>query len=70
MKKGITGLFIFFLTLVCSSMAFANKNTLYVDKGIIYTAAGEPFVMRGFNEMFVWSEDKTGAQLIPQGHAR
>lgn len=66
MKKGITGLFIFFLTLVCSSMAFAKKHTLYVDKGIIYTAAGEPFVMRGFNEMFVWSRDKTGEQLIPQ----
>lgn len=60
MKKSITGVFIFFLTLVFSSMAFADRKTLHVDKGIIFTAAGEPFVMRGFNEMFVWSRDKTG----------
>ena len=66
MKKGIVGLLILSFTFVYSTLAFAEKQTLYVDKGIIYTAAGEPFVMRGFNEMFVWSRNKTGEQLIPQ----
>tara|TARA_R100000656_G_scaffold121302_1_gene96179 strand:- start:277 stop:495 length:219 start_codon:yes stop_codon:yes gene_type:complete len=44
MKKGITHLFILFLALVYPSLAFAEKQTLYVDKGIIYTAAGEPLI--------------------------
>lgn len=49
-----------------SASVFAEKQTLYVDKGQIYTAAGELVVMRGFNEMFVWSKDKTGERFIPE----
>jgi mannan endo-1,4-beta-mannosidase len=65
MKKTIVQLVILlFATL--SLLAVADKNTLYVDKGNIYTAAGELLVMRGFNEMFVWSVDKTGERFIPE----
>jgi mannan endo-1,4-beta-mannosidase len=65
MKKTIVQLIILlFATL--SLLAVADKNTLYVDKGNIYTAAGELLVMRGFNEMFVWSSDKTGERFIPE----
>lgn len=44
----------------------SGSNTLYVDDGNIYTAAGEKFVMRGFNEMFVWSDDRTGEKYLPE----
>ncbi|MDO3384595.1 cellulase family glycosylhydrolase [Gilvimarinus sp. SDUM040013] len=44
----------------------ANASTLRVENGAIKTAAGEPLVMRGFNEMFVWSNDPTGERLIPE----
>lgn len=44
----------------------SGPNTLYVEAGELYTAAGEKFVMRGFNEMFVWSDDPTGEKYIPE----
>ncbi len=66
MKNYTRRLCLLFLMLAYSSFAFADKKTLYVDKGVIYTAAGEALVMRGFNEMFVWSRDKTGEVFIPQ----
>lgn len=49
-----------------SAIACASPQTIYVDNGEIKTAAGEPLVMRGFNEMFVWSDDPTGERLMPQ----
>lgn len=49
-----------------ANMAMAERQTMYVDAGNVYTAAGERFVMRGFNEMFVWSDDPSGAQLVPE----
>ena len=54
------------LGLLASAMAYAAPETIYVDAGQIKTAAGEPLVMRGFNEMFVWSDDPTGERLVPQ----
>ena len=46
--------------------AEAPVKTIYTEKGKIYSAAGEQIVLRGFNEMFVWSQDKTGARWIPE----
>lgn len=54
------------LGVLVSALGCASSPTMFVDDGDIKTAAGEPFVMRGFNEMFVWSSDPTGARLIPQ----
>jgi len=51
---------------VFSAWACADRDTLYVDKGALFTAANEPLVMRGFNEMFVWSKDKTGKHLLSE----
>lgn len=52
--------------LATSGVHADTSDTIYVDRGSIYTAAGERLVMRGFNEMFVWSDDKTGQRLIPE----
>lgn len=54
------------VALFFSALACGAPQTLYVDGGEIKTAAGEPFVMRGFNEMFVWSDDPRGERLIPE----
>lgn len=32
----------------------------------LYTAAGEKVVLRGINEMFIWSNDRTGAAILPE----
>jgi mannan endo-1,4-beta-mannosidase len=61
-----TFIFILPLMIFLSAKTFAEKQTLYVDKNQIYTAAGEQLVMRGFNEMFAWSKDKTGERLVPE----
>jgi mannan endo-1,4-beta-mannosidase len=63
----ITSQVLFLLSgLILTPIALAAKHTLYVENGYIFTAAGEPLVMRGFNEMFVWSSDKTGERFIPE----
>jgi mannan endo-1,4-beta-mannosidase len=66
MIKIFTRISILLSGFILSSIAFADKKTIYVEKGNIYTAAGEPLVMRGFNEMFVWSIDRTGERFIPE----
>ena len=53
------------LILVWTS-CFGQQDTLYVDGRFIYSTANEKIVLRGFNEMFVWSDDKTGERLIPE----
>lgn len=57
-----------FFTLLAASASSHNTphSTIYVAQGRIFTAAGEPLVMRGFNEMFVWSSDKTGERWLPE----
>jgi len=41
-------------------------DTMYVEGRHLYTAAGERVILRGVNEMFVWSDDKTGITFIPE----
>lgn len=41
-------------------------DTMYVKGRHLYTAEGEKVVLRGVNEMFVWSDDKRGERLIPE----
>lgn len=41
-------------------------DTMYIEGRHLYTAEGEKVVLRGVNEMFVWSNDPTGARLIPE----
>ncbi|MDQ2077047.1 cellulase family glycosylhydrolase [Marinimicrobium sp. ABcell2] len=60
----LTALLVLFVMTACTTTP--SETTLHVRDGHLYTAAGEKFVMRGFNEMFVWSEDPSGERLIPQ----
>ncbi len=41
-------------------------DTMYIEGRHLYSAAGEKVVLRGVNEMFVWSNDKTGSRFIPE----
>jgi mannan endo-1,4-beta-mannosidase len=41
-------------------------ETLYVEGRHIYSAAGERVVLRGVNEMFVWSSDPTGSWVMEE----
>ena len=55
------------LTVLAAGAVRPAPDTVHVDPlGQIYTAAGERLVMRGLNEMFVWSHDPLGKALIPQ----
>ena len=44
----------------------AGGDTMYIEGRHLYTAAGEKVILRGVNEMFVWSDDPTGERLIPE----
>src|SRR5690606_31131988 len=67
-RLGLCGFLAALVLLHFSPVAYATgeKTTIYVDGGGIFTAAAEPLVMRGFNEMFVWSNDKTGERWLPE----
>ncbi len=41
-------------------------DTMYVEGRYLYTARGERVILKGVNEMFVWSDDKSGIQYLPQ----
>ncbi len=41
-------------------------ETIYVNNGKILSACDEEIVMRGYNEMFIWSGDRTGATILPE----
>lgn len=46
--------------------AHSQGDTMYVDGRHIYSAAGEKVILRGVNEMFIWSGDKTGSWTLPE----
>ena len=58
----------FISTLVLFSFSFFvfAQETIYVKDQIIYSACGEPIVLRGVNEMFIWSEDHTGSMALAE----
>ena len=43
-----------------------DRETMYVEGRHIYSAAGERVVLRGVNEMFVWSSDPTGEWVMEE----
>lgn len=43
-----------------------SSDVIRVNGKNIYTVFGEQLVMRGVNEMFIWSDDTTGEITIPQ----
>ena len=56
--------FIFLFTFLKYSLS--QGDTMYVDGRHIYSAAGEKVVLRGVNEMFVWSPENTGSWTYPE----
>ena len=50
----------------CHAGANKTAETMYVDGRHLYTAEGEKVILRGINEMFVWSGDKTGQWILPE----
>src|SRR5690606_15397119 len=63
---GLSLLAVLLVNLAGNVHAKDQRETLYTKGSGIYTAADELLVMRGFNEMFVWSNDKTGETFLPQ----
>jgi hypothetical protein len=59
-KSFLASLFIGF------SLVGFSQRTIYVKENKIYSACDEPIVMRGVNEMFIWSADKTGITTLPE----
>jgi len=57
---------LFALDVFSVQSVFSQKNTIYVDNGKIFTSCNEEIVMRGYNEMFIWSQDRKGEVLLPE----
>ncbi len=62
---------IFFLLLIaiatgCNDQRTVLKGVMQVKGKNIYTSFGEQIVLRGVNEMFIWSDDITGEKILPQ----
>lgn len=43
-----------------------ERATMYVDGRFIYSAAGEKVILRGVNEMMVWSSDPSGSWVFEE----
>ena len=61
MKKNL--LFTFLLALFGTSVA---QRTIHVEDDQLLSACNEPIVMRGVNEMYIWSQDKQGSATLPE----
>lgn len=48
------------------TFAAFGQRTIHVEDNKIYTACDEEIVMRGVNEMFIWSPDRTGVTTLPE----
>lgn len=65
-KHLTTGLFLLALIISFKSVEAQTRQTMYVEGRNIYTACGEQVVLRGVNEMFIWSGNRTGSTILPQ----
>jgi len=51
----------------CNGTTVPGKgDTMYVEGRHLYASEGEKVVLRGVNEMFVWSDDRDGSRLLPE----
>lgn len=41
-------------------------DTMYIEGRHLWSAEGEKVILRGVNEMFVWSDDETGTSFLPE----
>ena len=54
------------LSQVKTTQSIEPEKTMYVNGRFLYTAADEKVILRGVNEMMIWSNDKTGATIFPE----
>jgi hypothetical protein len=50
----------------CTEGGKMDGDTMYIEGRHLYSAAGEKVVLMGVNEMFVWTDDKSGERLLPE----
>lgn len=50
----------------CLEKASDLKNIMHVRGKNLYTSFGDQIVLRGVNEMFIWSDDLNGEKIIPE----
>ncbi len=65
-KSNQAGFLFFVILSFISKFSFSQGDTMYVDGRHIYSAAGEKVILRGVNEMFVWSSDNAGSWTHPE----
>lgn len=58
--------FALLLFLILAKMGYSQGDTMYVNGRYLYSAAGEKVILRGMNEMYVWSSDPTGAWSLAE----
>lgn len=51
---------------IVPNISCVEGDTMYIEGRHLYTADGEKVILRGVNEMFVWSQDKDGSEIIPE----
>lgn len=56
--------YIIFLLMILATNLHAQ--TMNIIGRHLYTSDGEVVVLRGINEMFIWSKDKVGAEILPE----
>lgn len=69
MIRSVLFLFIFVLFTSESpvkTITVPEAETMYVKGRFLYTAAHEKVVLRGVNEMIIWSNDITGKKILPE----
>ncbi len=63
--KPLLKIICFFLLLFASEVAF-TQEVMHVKGKNLYDPCGEHVVLRGVNEMFIWADDITGQQILPE----
>ena len=54
------------ISLVCFSLSVQAQETFRVKGRHLYDPCGEQLVLRGVNEMFIWSDDPMGKETLPE----
>lgn len=66
-KSLIAFIFLLFVLVSCTTTSENNQKSMYVKGRYLYDRAGEKVILKGVNEMVIWSkEDKTGERTFPE----
>jgi mannan endo-1,4-beta-mannosidase len=62
----LSALTVIILSASCTNTKKDNKNVITTDGMYIHDVNGDEIIMRGVNEMFIWADDVTGKEIIPE----